>query len=68
MASSASSHAVAKSRHVMPDELLDDRLAVERESTIHELIEQAGQGDLRNVEQNVDVLSETRPAAADKPR
>jgi hypothetical protein len=38
----------------------NDRFAVERQATVGEFIEQTGQGKLRHVKQDVDVLGESR--------
>ncbi|MFM8291692.1 MAG: hypothetical protein ACKOC4_08340 [Planctomycetia bacterium] len=46
----------------MLHELADDRLRVERKAADEEIVEQAGQGDLRHVQQDIHVLREPRPS------
>ena len=41
---------------MVPRELLDDLTGVERESPIVQAVEQGRQGDLRDIDQQIDVL------------
>ena len=49
--------------HILPDVLLDNEGRVERETPLDEVIQQSGQDDLRDVEQEVGILSEPGTAA-----
>ncbi len=48
---------------MLSDELLDDDRWVERAASLHEVVQQSRQDDLRNFEQEVDVLGESGTAA-----
>lgn len=49
----------------MLDVLSNDGIAVERKPAILKLVEEAGQRDLRDVDQYVDGLCEPRPTSED---
>ena len=48
---------------MLPNVLLDDDRRVERETPFDQVVEQAGQDDLRDIEQEVDILGESGTAA-----